>query len=329
MIHAATSVPSARLAVVFPGQGSQKAGMGRALVAEYPAARARLAAFSEVVDTDLVDLLCGDELHRDTLSVHLAMTGFGLVAWEWLTEIRGLRPQMLAGHSLGEIVALACAGALSAEQALLLARERGLCLAEACARRPGAMAAFVGAPLVRMQVAISAWITTEGLAESLWIVNLNGPGQLVAAGEESSLLALCAAMQDAGLTAIPLATAGAFHTPFMTEAATRLAYFLRTLDFRVPRIPVVSSVSGRLLTQPAALATHLAFQVVKPVRWLEAMQTLRRAQITRVIEVAAGNGVLSPLVASCDDWSVETATLDTLIGANVELQEHVAEGLPA
>ena len=328
MIHAATSAPSARLAVVFPGQGSQKAGMGRALVAEYPAARARLAAFSEVVDTDLVDLLCGDELRCDTLGVHLAMTSFGLVAWEWLTEIRGLRPQMLAGHSLGEIVALACAGALTAEQALLLAHERGLCLAEACVRRPGAMAAFVGAPLARMQTTISAWIAASGLAEGLWIVNLNGPGQLVAAGEESSLLALCAAMQDAGLTAIPLATAGAFHTPFMTEAATRLADFLRTLDFRAPRIPVVSSVSGRLLTQPAALATHLAFQVVKPVRWLEAMQTLRRAQITRVIEVAAGNGVLSPLVASCDDWSVETATLDTLIGANVERQELVVEGLP-
>ena len=329
MDYSAASISNVRSAVVFPGQGSQKAGMGRALVAAYPAAKARLEAFSEIVDTDLVDLLCGDEIRRDTFSVHLAMTSFGLVAWEWLTEVHGLRPQMLAGHSLGEITALASAGALSAEQALLLARERGRCLAEACARRPGAMAAFVGAPLAHMQATISAWITRSGHAESLWIVNFNGPGQLVVAGEASSLEALCGAMQAEGLTAIPLATAGAFHTPFMTEAATRLADFLRTLDFRASRIPVVSSMSGRLLTQPAALATHLALQVVKPVRWLEAMQTLRRAQIAQVVEVAGGNGVLSPLVASCDDWQAETVTLDALIGTNVELQECAVEGMPA
>ena len=329
MDHSAASISPARLALVFPGQGSQKAGMGRALLAEYPAAQARLAAFSELVDTDLLDLLCGDELRRDTLGVHLAMTGFGLVAWEWLTEVRGLRPRMLAGHSLGEIVALGCAGALSAEQALLLARERGRCLAEACERRPGTMAAFVGAPLARMQATISAWIAASGLAERLWIVNLNGPGQLVAAGEAASLHALCAAMQAKGLTAIPLATAGAFHTPFMAQAALRLADFLRTLDFRAPRIPVVSSMSGRLLTQPEALATHLALQVVKPVRWFEVMQGLRRAQIARVIEVAGGKGVLSPLIASSEDWQVEATTLDALLGAKAGVERGVEEGLAA
>ena len=318
-----------RLAFVFPGQGSQKAGMGRALLAEYPAAKARLAAFSEIVETDLVDLLCGNELRRDTLSVHLAMTSFGLVAWEWLTEIRGLRPQMLAGHSLGEITALACAGALSAEQALLLARERGRCLAEACERRPGSMAAFVGAPLAHMQATISAWIATKGLAGSLWIVNFNGPGQLVAAGEASSLQALCVAMQAEGLTAIPLATAGAFHTPFMAEAALSLVDCLRTLAFRAPRIPVVSSMSGRLLTQSQALATHLAFQVVKPVRWLDVMQGLRRAQIMRVIELAGGKGVLSPLIASCEDWQAETTTLDALLGQKAGVERRIEEWLPA
>ncbi len=309
------AISSTRLAVVFPGQGSRRVGMGRLLVAEYPAAKIRLAALSEEVDADLVGLLCGDEPRRDPLSEHLALMSFGLGAWEWLTEVRGLRAQMLAGHSFGEIVALACAGTLSTEDALRLARERGRCLAEACERRPGVMAAFVGASMVRMQATIAAWVAAAGFIESLWIVNFNSPGQLVVAGEASALQALCAAMRADGLTAIPLATAGAFHTPFMSEAALRFADFLRTLDFRAPRIPVFSSMCGRLLTQPEALATHLAFHVIKPVRWLEAMQGLRRAQIGRVVEVAGGRGVLSPLIASCEDWRVETTTLDALLGA--------------
>lgn len=297
-----------RLAIVFPGQGSQTPGMGRALVAGYPDAHQRLRAWSGVVDTDLEALLCGDDLGRDPLSVHLAMVSFGLLAWEWLTQIRGLRPVLLAGHSLGEIVALACAGALSAEDAIKLASVRGQCLAEACERQAGGMKAFVGMPLSEMQAAIQSWIHASSCSD-VWIVNINGPKQLVVAGDINSLQALDAAMKPLGLTAITLATAGAFHTPYMNSAALKLAEFLQTIPFNPLQTQVVSSMSGRLLLSHELLATHLAMQVVKPVCWLETMQFMRRAQITRVVEAGPGKGVLAPLIGSFSEWQVATQVL--------------------
>lgn len=301
-----------RLAIVFPGQGSQTPGMGRALVAAYPGARQRLAALSCAVDTDLEALLCGDVLERDPLSVHLAMVSFGILAWEWLTQIRGMRPVLLAGHSLGEIVALTCAGALSAEEAIRLAAVRGRCLAEACAQQPSGMKAFVGVPLGEMQAAIQSWIDASGCAD-LWVVNINGPRQLVVAGGIASLQALETAMKPLGLTAIALATAGAFHTPFMNPAALKLADFLQTIPFSPLQTQVVSSMTGRLLTHHESLATHLALQVVKPVCWLETMQFMRRAQTTRVIEAGPGKGVLAPLIGSFSEWKVEAQVLGQVL----------------
>jgi [acyl-carrier-protein] S-malonyltransferase len=302
-----------RLAIVFPGQGSQMPGMGRALMACHPEAHRRLARLSSVVDTDLEALLCGDMIGQDPVSVHLAMVSFGLVAWEWLTEIREFRPVMLAGHSLGEIVALACSGALSAEEAIRLALVRGRCLAEDCERQPGAMKAFVGVPLDEMQAAIAEWISLSGSKDRLWIVNVNGPRQLVVAGEPITLQALETVMIPQGLTAIPLATAGAFHTPFMNSSALKLAEFLRTLAFRPMRIPVVSSMTGRLLLHHEGLAAHLALQVVKPVCWMEVMRFMRRAQIARIIEAAPGKGALVPLAASCSEWDVQAQTLGQIL----------------
>lgn len=303
------SAGTQRLAMVFPGQGGQTPGMGRALVAAYPQARRRLAALSSVVHVDLETLLCGDALERDPVSVHLAMVSFGILAWEWLTRDHGLRPVLLAGHSLGEITALACAGALGADDAMRLAAARGRSLAEACAQRAGGMTAFVGAPLNRMQAGIRHWIETTG-CDDLWIVNLNGPRQLVVAGDAARLKALEAAMNPLGLRAVPLATAGAFHTPFMRPAAVELASFLRTIPFAPFQTPVVSSMTGRLLLHHESLATHLALQVVKPVLWLETMQFMRRAQTTRLVEAGPGKGVLASLASGVGEWKVAAQALE-------------------
>lgn len=295
--------PPLRRAVVFPGQGSQTPGMGRALLERWPELRGRLQELSGAAGADLEALLCAEAPSSDPVDVHLAMVSYGILAWEGLARHENFAPAMVAGHSLGEITALACAGALSAADALGLAAARGRFMAEACEARPGSMCALVGAPIDEMQDAIHAWIRAAGTEHELWIVNLNGPRQLVAAGRGETLQAMTEAMRARGLNAVPLATAGAFHTPYMHDAAKRLHAWCDNLSLQPPSLPVVSSMTGRLLTQASDAGVHFALQLVNPVRWLAVMQCMQRARIEELIEAGPGD-VLSRLASGCRDWPV-------------------------
>jgi len=301
MDHRSSAPP--RTAVLFPGQGSQAPGMGRALLERWPESRARLHDLSGPAGTDLEALLCGEEPSSDPVNVHLTMVVHGILAWEGLRRDGLPEPAMVAGHSLGEITALACAGALSAEQALRLAATRGRLLAEACAACPGGMQAFVGAPLAAMERWIEEWIQAGGHEERLWIANINGPRQLVAAGRVETLREVAHALRNRDVRGVPLATAGAFHTPFMHGAARQLYALCHDLTLQPPRLPVVSSMTGRLLTRSGDAGVHFALQLVKPVRWLAVMRLLQRARITHLIEAGPG-GVLCQLAAGCRDWQV-------------------------
>lgn len=293
-----------RLAVLFPGQGSQAPGMGRALAERHPRGRELLRDFSRSAGMDVEELLCAADIAADPVTVHLAMVGFGLLAWDFLTHEQGLKPVMLAGHSLGEITALACADVLSTHDALRLAVARGQFIAEACASFPGAMTAFVGAPASELQKTIEQWITAHEATDRLWVVNFNSPSQLVAAGRREALQNLGQFMSARGVTAVPLSTAGAFHTPFMAQAARKLFDFTRTLTFNPPRIHVVSSMTGRILTSCDTLAVHLALQLVNPVRWTAVMESMRCAQITRIVEAGPAEGILCTLTAGMRHWMV-------------------------
>lgn len=303
------SVSRERLAVIFPGQGSQLQGMGHTLIRRYPEARLRLDEFSTVVATDLYELLCGGPVTADPVRVHLAMVSYGILAWEWLTAVRKLQPVMVAGHSLGEITALCCAGVLSPEDALGLALARGRFIAEASLHSPGGMRALVGAPLAEIQSLIRQWSGATGGAMQVWEANYNSPQQLIVAGETEALQALETEMQARGITVISLPTAGAFHTPFMRPAAAELAETAKGITFHEPRIPVISSMTGRLLTNHRGVAVHLALQLVRPVQWLAVMQFMRRSQVTTVIEAGPENGVLSQLALHYQEWNVHIASL--------------------
>ncbi|MBW7900224.1 MAG: ACP S-malonyltransferase [Rhodocyclaceae bacterium] len=310
--------PAGRLAVVFPGQGSQSAGMGRPLLAAWPGARERLREFSAWVDHDIEALLCGDEAAADAVSVHLATVAFGLLAWEGLARAGAIdgreQPKLLAGHSLGEITALACSGMLDAEDALRLALARGRAIARCCAAFPGGMRALIGAPVDEMRAAVADWIERSGHGDRLWVANVNAPRQLVVAGLDEALAALAPAMRARGVSVAALATAGAFHTPLMNDAAREVAAFAAGLTVRLARIPLLSSMSGRVLADTPDLSAHLALQVVSPVRWLAVMRALQRAGISGLIEAGPPGNVLLQLAAACHDWPATKTPLADCFG---------------
>lgn len=302
-----------RLAVVFPGQGSQVQGMGKQLIESYPPAQERLRELSDSVDTDLYALLCEETMTTDPVQVHLSMVTFGLLSWEWLTKVRKLQPAMVAGHSLGEITALACAGAIRPQDALILARQRGRQIAEASQSCPGAMTAFVGEPLAELQALVRQAQEASGDRLQVWEANYNGPQQLVVAGNRGALQTLAATMKGRGITAVPLRTAGAFHSPFMNSAVAKLAAFAGQIHFEQPRVPVISSMTGRQLIRHEGLAVHLALQLIKPVQWLAVMQLMRRAGVSGMIEAGPDTGVLCQLAQSYRDWGVRCFKISDLL----------------
>lgn len=301
------------LAVVFPGQGSQSAGMGRALLAAWPEARQRLRDFSQQVDHDIETLLCGDTAANDVVSVHLATVAFGLLAWEYLQQTGRhdgpTSPKLLAGHSLGEITALACSGMISRESALDLALARGRAIARCCTDHPGGMKALLGAPVDEMQQAVSDWIAQAGYAGQLWVVNINAPRQLVVAGLNEALDAMATALRGRGFSLATLATAGAFHTPLMNAAAREIATFAAGIKVQPAKIPLLSSMTGRLLSDLPDLSTHLALQLVSPVRWLAVMETLQRAGISELLEAGPAGNVLLQMAATLPDWPLKRICL--------------------
>jgi [acyl-carrier-protein] S-malonyltransferase len=293
-----------RRAVLFPGQGSQRQGMGKTLLAAFPGAEASLKALSAAAETDLPELLCQAPVSSDPIAVHLAMVAFGLVAWEFLMKEETFVPAFVAGHSLGEITALACAGVLSPEDAMRLARARGECLAEACRGESGGMLALVGSPLAEMQRVCAVWRDFRPKPPDVWEANYNGPEQLVISGALEALADLGLFLEGEGIKAVALNTAGAFHTPMMNRAAAQFAAFTGSFTFNAPRIPVVSSMSGRLLTSWQGLTVHLALQIVRPVQWLATMQFLQRAQVGQVVEAGPLPGTLESLARRFGGWQV-------------------------
>lgn len=285
-----------RKAFVCPGQGTRLEGLGRELFARHPELTRRAEQFSRVVGHDVHGLLCHSVDGRDTLAAHLALVSYALLFHEATTKVGDVAPFiMLAGHSLGEISALACAGALTLDDALRLAYTRGQAMGKACAARPGGMLALLDSPWETMRTQVLAYIAEYGVRD-LWIANINGPSQIVLSGDREGLAACAEHMRAFGANAVPLPTAGAFHSPYMTEAAEEVLAFAHTLDWHKPHTPCLSSMTGTVLVGNH-FAAHCALQMVSPVCWLDVMLTMRRARIAELVE-AGRDGTLTRLFAT-------------------------------
>lgn len=280
-----------RAALVFPGQGSQRPAMARSLLERSPAAREALAEASDLLGRDLTSLTSSREIKAEKLAepvnAHLALVALGLACWRALTRERGLAPVLLAGHSLGEITALACAQALPLDQALALARKRGELLERAAREKPGRMAAILGLAAEEVAAACQQ-ASDQGLVLA---VNYNAPSQTVIAGEPQAVQAALALCQARGARVAPLNTATAFHTPLVAGAAAPLFEFAQGLDWRTPAVPVVSSRTARPHDSPRAMAASLALQLVWPVRWTATLGFCLRAGVKRIISAAPGQAL--------------------------------------
>ncbi|GAB7047640.1 ACP S-malonyltransferase [Catenuloplanes indicus] len=272
------------LAVLSPGQGSQKPGF-LAPWLQLPDAEARLRAWSELAGVDLVHL--GTEADaeeiKDTARTQPLLVAAALLAAERLPLGDGT---VVAGHSVGELAAAAIAGVLTPESAVTLAGVRGREMAAACALEPTGMAAVLGGDPDEVVAAIESY--------GLHAANRNGAGQIVAAGAKEPLEKF-AADRPGGVRVIPLAVAGAFHTPFMAPAEAALGVVAADVPTADPARIMLSDLDGTAVAGGAEMLSRLVRQVTAPVRWDLVMRTLAGRGVTAVIELAPA-GTLAGLI---------------------------------
>src|SRR6266581_5198557 len=229
------------IAFCFPGQGSLEAGMGREIAEAFPEAMEVFRIGSEASGLDLQHLCF--EGHEDEL-VDTAVQQPALVATSLAVlaalKARGIEPDYVVGHSVGEFAALAAANALSTEEALALVRERGLAMAEAARERPGSMAAILG-----LEDEVVERLCRKILG--VWPANYNCPGQLVVSGEHDAVDECCAAAEREGARrTVKLRVSGAFHSPLVARAAERLRPAIERVKFSEPIAPFMSTVTARV-----------------------------------------------------------------------------------
>ena len=276
---------------VFPGQGAQAVGMGRALHDASPAARAVFAEVDDALGEPLSALIFEGSAERLTLTANAqpALMATSLAAVRAVEERTGRKLADLvgyvAGHSLGEHTALAAAGAVSIADAARLLRLRGQAMQEAVRPGEGAMAAILGADVPTVE-AVVAEAAADGVCE---LANDNGEGQQVISGSAAAVERAVALAKERGARrSVMLQVSAPFHCALMQPAADRLAEALAGMRIAAPAVPVIANVTAEPVQDPAAIRELLVRQVTSRVRWRETMATMARLGVGAVIEFGAG-----------------------------------------
>ncbi len=293
-----------KVAFCFPGQGSLETGMGKEFAEAFPVAREVYRIGSESSGLDLQRLCFDTPLEElvDTEVQQPALVATSLAILAALRE-RGLEPDYVVGHSVGEFAALAAAGSLDTAAAIGLVRERGLAMAEAARQRPGTMAAILGLEDEEVEKLCRRIV-------GVWPANYNCPGQVVVSGEHEAVDECCAEAETLGARrAVKLKVSGAFHSPLVARAADRLRPALDRVRIAEPLAPFMSTVTARI--EPAQrVGALLVDQLTAPVRFTQAAGELIRSGVTTFVEVGPGN-VLSGLLKRIDR-GVKTISVNTL-----------------
>jgi [acyl-carrier-protein] S-malonyltransferase len=302
------------IALLFPGQGVQKPGMGQNLHDRYPAARRVFERAEEVLGMP-VRRLCFEgpveELNRTDVIQPCVMTVCWAAYEVWRESYGFENVSVTAGHSLGEIASLAAAGSIPWETALLLVKERGRIMAQAAGEQAaGGMIAIVGLEEAEVE-RIREQASAHG---KLWVANRNADVQFVLSGEiaavqDAERLALAAGARRALILTIPLAA----HTPLMAAAAAAFRNLVDKLPLKAPSIPILANASGEALRTVASVKDELRLQMLRQVDWARTMVSMRAMKVKTVVELGPGR-VLASLAAKhipgVDTWNAEELFID-------------------
>lgn len=277
-------------AYVFPGQGAQFTGMGKDLYEKSAQAKELFEKANEILGFRITDIMfegSAEEL-KETKVTQPAVFLHSVILAKTLGT--AFKPEMVAGHSLGEFSALVAAGALTFEDGLRLVSQRALAMQKACEITPSTMAAVLG---LDDKVVEDVCATIDGVVVP---ANYNCPGQLVISGETTAVEAACVAMKEAGAKrALILPVGGAFHSPMMEPAREELAAAIEKTTFSTPVCPVYQNVPASAVTNPDEIKQNLIIQLTAPVKWTQSVQNMVADGATLFTEVGPGN-VLQGLV---------------------------------
>jgi len=296
-----------KLAMVFPGQGSQSVGMMQAY-GDIAAVREVLAEASDALDQDIGKLMAEGPAEQLNMTVNTqpVMLTAGYAAYRAWISLGGVEPALVAGHSLGEYTALVAAGVLSFRDALPLVRFRAQAMQEAVPQGQGAMAAILGLD----EDAVRAACAEAAQGEVVQAVNFNSPGQVVIAGHAAAVKRACDAAKAKGAKrALPLPVSAPFHSVLMQPAAERLQQYMRSIAFNAPRMPVINNVDVTSYGDPARIKDALVRQACNPVRWVETIRAFAAQGITHVAECGPGK-VLAGMTKRIDGSLKSFALLD-------------------
>lgn len=292
-------------AFVFPGQGAQFVGMGKDLYENSPLAKELFEKANQILGFRITDLMFAgtDEDLRQTKVTQPAIFLHSVI----LSKVLGdkFKPEMVAGHSLGEFSALVANGALSFEDGLVLVSKRAMAMQKACEMQPSTMAAILG-----LDDSVVEKICVE-ISEVVVPANYNSPGQLVISGSIEGVNIACEKLKEAGAKrALPLKVGGAFHSPLMEPARVELAQAIESTKFNQPTCPIYQNVDAKSYTNPEQIKKNLISQLTSPVRWTQIMINMLADGATSFTELGPGN-VLQGLIKKVDQ-SVEASSIQSL-----------------
>ena len=286
-------------AYIYPGQGSQYCGMGKDLFDSSNDAKRMFETANKVLDFEITNIMFGQDIDelKKTKVTQPAIFIHSVI----LSKILNFKPQIVAGHSLGEFSALVASKALNYEDALFLVSKRANAMEEACIKFPGTMAAVIG---LNVDLIESICEKVGGIIKT---ANYNCPSQVVISGEKNSIKNACEILKKNGAKrAIILPVGGAFHSPLMTSAKNKLATEIEKIKFNTPSCPIYQNFSNNPETDPEKIKFNLIEQMTSPVKWTQCVEKMIKNGANKFVEVGPGK-VLQGLVKKINS-SVEISS---------------------